>query len=90
MFDKLKPLPADAIIGIMAMFRTDQSEKKVDDTGHTPILGCVKRAEQEVLAREDTKTYVAIAGNPAFNFNCRTNASGSGKLSHTAGKKVPR
>ena len=75
MFDKLKPLPADAIIGIMAMFRTDQSEKKVDlsvgvyqdDTGHTPILGCVKRAEEEVLAREDTKAYVAIAGNPAFN-----------------------
>jgi aspartate aminotransferase len=74
-FDKLKPLPADAIIGIMAMFRTDQSEKKVDlsvgvyqdDHGRTPILECVKRAERQVLEGEDTKSYVAIAGNPGFN-----------------------
>lgn len=74
-FDKLKPLPADAIIGIMAMFRTDQSDKKVDlsvgvyqdDSGRTPILDCVKRAERQVLDGEETKSYVAIAGNPGFN-----------------------
>jgi aspartate aminotransferase len=74
-FDKLKPLPADAIIGIMAMFRADPSERKIDlsvgvyqdDAGRTPILECVKQAEKQVLDAEDTKTYVAIAGNSGFN-----------------------
>ncbi len=75
MFSKLKPLPPDAIIGIMAMFRADQSPSKVDlsvgvyqdDSGRTPVLDCVKRAEQQVFDHEDTKSYVAIAGNAAYN-----------------------
>lgn len=75
MFQKLKPLPPDAIIGIMAMFRADQSPNKVDlsvgvyqdDAGRTPVLECVKRAERELLDSEDTKSYVAIAGNARYN-----------------------
>lgn len=75
MFNKLKPLPPDAIIGIMAMFRADPSSRKVDlsvgvyqdGSGRTPVLECVKKAERQVLEAEDTKTYVAIAGNAAYN-----------------------
>jgi aspartate aminotransferase len=74
-FETLKPLPPDAIIGIMALFRADPAPDKVDlsvgvyqdETGHTPVLECVKRAERELLEAEDTKTYVAIAGNADFN-----------------------
>lgn len=74
MFNSLEKLPSDAIIGIMALFRADQDPRKVDlsvgvyqdESGNTPVLECVKRAEQELLAAETTKTYVAIAGNAGF------------------------
>ncbi|HEX7082217.1 MAG TPA: amino acid aminotransferase [Gammaproteobacteria bacterium] len=75
MFQSLKPLPPDAILGIMALFRADTDPRKIDlsvgvyqdDAGRTPILECVKRAERAVLEHQGTKTYVAIAGNAGFN-----------------------
>jgi aspartate aminotransferase len=74
-FETLKPLPADAILGIMALFRADTTPGKIDlsvgvyqdEQGRTPVLRSVKRAEQAVLAAQDSKTYVAIAGNAGFN-----------------------
>jgi aspartate aminotransferase len=74
-FEPLKPLPADAILGIMTLFRADTNPAKVDlsvgvyqdDDGLTPVLECVRRAEQQLLAEQRTKTYVAIAGNAGFN-----------------------
>jgi aspartate aminotransferase len=75
MFESLQPLPADAILGIMTLFRADQDPRKVDlsvgvyqdEAGRTPVLECVKRAEHDMLAEQQTKTYVAIAGNAGFN-----------------------
>ena len=75
MFEPLKPLPPDAILGIMTLFRADPDPRKIDlsvgvyqdESGRTPILDSVKRAERELLEAEDTKTYVAIAGNAGFN-----------------------
>ena len=74
-FENLEQLPADAIIGIMALSRADQSPNKVDlsvgvyqdETGTTPIMKCVRRAEQQVIDEQATKAYVAIAGNAGFN-----------------------
>jgi aspartate aminotransferase len=74
-FENLKPLPPDAILGIMTLFRADTAPLKVDlsvgvyqdDTGRTPVLESVRRAEQAVLAAQDSKTYVAISGNAGFN-----------------------
>jgi aspartate aminotransferase len=74
-FESLQPLPADAILGIMTLFRADQDPRKVDlsvgvyqdEAGRTPVLECVKRAEHDMLAEQQTKTYVAIAGNAGFN-----------------------
>lgn len=75
MFDQLKPVPPDAILGIMQMFRADNSPEKVDlsvgvyqdDDGNTPILDSVKQAEKLVYEAEQTKSYVAVAGNADFN-----------------------
>lgn len=75
MFENLQPLPADAIIGIMALFRADQSDNKVDlsvgvyqdDSGKTPILKSVREAERALIAAQQTKSYVGIAGNSGFN-----------------------
>jgi aspartate aminotransferase len=74
-FETLKPLPPDAILGIMTLFRADQHPGKIDlsvgvyqdEKGRTPVLESVKRAERAILEKQDTKTYVAIAGNPVFN-----------------------
>jgi aspartate aminotransferase len=70
--DRLKP---DAILGLMAQFRADPSPQKVDLgvgvfrdlNGNTPILECVRRAEQTVLKSQSTKSYVAAAGRAEFN-----------------------
>jgi aspartate aminotransferase len=74
-FETLKPLPSDAILGIMTLFRADRHPGKIDlsvgvyqdENGHTPVLQCVKRAERTIIDAQDSKTYVAIAGNAAFN-----------------------
>lgn len=75
MLERLDRLPPDPILGLMAAFRADTDPKKVDlgvgvyrdDQGDTPILKAVRQAEQAVLARQTTKSYVAAAGNPGFN-----------------------
>ena len=75
MFERLDRLPPDPILGLMAAFRADNDPRKVDlgvgvyrnDQGDTPILQAVRKAEQAVLARQGTKSYVAAAGNPGFN-----------------------
>ena len=75
MFERLDRLAPDPILGLMAAFRADTDPHKVDlgvgvyrnDQGDTPILQAVRKAEQAVLARQTTKSYVAAAGNPGFN-----------------------
>ncbi len=86
MFGTLKPLPPDAILGIMTLFRADTDPRKIDlsvgvyqdEKGRTPILDSVKRAERAVLEAEDTKSYVAIAGNAGFNRGMETLLFGEG------------
>ncbi len=75
MFETLTALPRDAILGIMALFREDQDPGKIDlsvgvyqdESGNTPILECVRRGERQLLEAQQTKSYVAIAGNAGFN-----------------------
>ena len=75
MFQQLKRLNPDAILGLMAKFRADPASQKVDLgvgvfrdlSGNTPILDCVRRAEQRVLAAQSTKSYVGAAGREEFN-----------------------
>jgi len=75
LFQQLKQLSSDSILGLMAKYRADASTDKVDlgvgvyrDLhGNTPILECVRRAEKEVLAAQTTKSYVAAAGREEFN-----------------------
>jgi aspartate aminotransferase len=75
MLERLERLPTDPILGLMALYRADTDPRKVDlgvgvyrdDRGSTPVLSAVRRAEQAVLARQSTKSYVAAAGNAGFN-----------------------
>jgi aspartate aminotransferase len=74
MLTHLTPQPADKIIELMKLFREDPRTDKIDlgvgvykdATGHTPIMRAVKAAEKQLWEAETTKTYVALAGDPAF------------------------
>ncbi len=75
MLERLERLPTDPILGLMALFRADVDPRKVDlgvgvyrdDEGETPVLPAVRRAEQNVLGRQTTKSYVSAVGNAPFN-----------------------
>src|SRR5258708_22727218 len=75
MLERLERLATDPILGLMGLYRADTDPRKVDlgvgvyrnDLGETPILGAVRRAEQVVLGRQATKSYVAPVGNAGFN-----------------------
>ena len=57
MFQSLKPLPADPILGLMAAYRADTNPKKIDlgigvykdEKGNTPVMTSVKKAEDMIL-----------------------------------------
>lgn len=75
MLETLARVPPDPILGVSAAYQKDDSPLKVDlgvgvykdDAGKTPIPRAVKRAEQDMLAEQTTKTYLSPIGNPAFN-----------------------
>lgn len=75
MFSGLKPRPADPILGLSIKFKADSHPNKIDlgagiykdDLGHTPILACVKTAEQHRVDNEASKAYINSAGSPLFN-----------------------
>jgi len=75
MFFELAPAVPDPILGLMAAFKADPRPHKIDlgvgvykdEAGHTPVLEAVKRAEALRLEREDSKTYIGMAGDPGFN-----------------------
>ena len=75
MFDQLKDQPADKILSLMAAFRADPREGKIDlgvgvykdADGRTPVMRAVREAERRIWDEETTKTYTALAGDPAFS-----------------------
>ncbi len=96
MFESMQPLPPDAILGIMTLFRADPHPGKIDlsvgvyqdDAGRTPVLDSVRRAEQAIVAEQDTKTYVAIAGNAEFNRGIEQLVFGAGHPALRDGRVV--
>jgi aspartate aminotransferase len=75
MLDQLKDQPADKILSLMAAFRADPREGKIDlgvgvykdPEGRTPVMRAVREAERRIWEGETTKTYTALAGDPAFS-----------------------
>jgi aromatic-amino-acid transaminase len=75
MLEHLKDQPADKILALMAAFRADPRDDKVDlgvgvykdATGNTPVMRAVKEAERRLVAEQTTKAYTGLAGDPAFS-----------------------
>ena len=74
MFETLEMAPPDAILGLAEAFRNDSNPDKINlsvgvyknQQGITPILDCVKAAEQKLLAEETQKSYLSIDGSPQY------------------------
>jgi aspartate aminotransferase len=74
MLDAVRPLPPDAILGLIGAYQRDPNPHKIDlgagvyrnADGETPIVGAVRTAEARLLADQRTKSYVAPPGDPAF------------------------
>ncbi len=66
MFERLDMAPPDPILGIGEAFKKDPNPNKInlsigvycDESGKTPVLNSVKKAEERILATESTKNYV--------------------------------
>lgn len=75
LFNQFEQLPPDPILGMANAFREDKSPDKVnlgigvycDEHGNSPVLACVKAAEEQLYKQQKTKTYLSPAGNPAYN-----------------------
>ncbi|MCT4556008.1 MAG: aspartate/tyrosine/aromatic aminotransferase [Pelagimonas sp.] len=75
MFESLKEQPADKILALMAAYREDPRETKIDlgvgvykdAEGKTPVMRAIKAAEQKVWETQDSKSYVGLAGDAAFS-----------------------
>lgn len=75
MFEQLKAVPPDPILGILAAFAADPNPKKIDlgigvyrdEAGNTPMLQCVAEAEKIMIAAQTSKSYLGPPGVPGFN-----------------------
>ena len=75
MFSHLTAQPKDKILALMAAYREDPRDTKVDlgvgvykdASGNTPMMRAVKAAERKLVAEQESKSYVGLAGDPAFS-----------------------
>lgn len=74
MFEKLQQIPADPLLGIMEKFRKETNPQKIDlgvgvykdELGQTPVLKCLKKAEQKLVDEQGSKAYIGPLGNQKF------------------------
>lgn len=75
MFSNLKEHPADKILALMQLYKDDPRPIKIDlgvgvyknAEGVTPVMRAVKAAERKLVEEQTTKSYVGLAGDPAFS-----------------------
>lgn len=95
MFEHLKALPADPILGLNQTFQQDSNPDKINLSvgvyqnaqGLTPVFTAVKKAEKELLELQKTKSYAPQAGDPAF-VEHSTNLLLGSDLAQALGDKV--
>ncbi|MFZ9136029.1 MAG: aminotransferase class I/II-fold pyridoxal phosphate-dependent enzyme, partial [Candidatus Puniceispirillaceae bacterium] len=79
MFEKFQPAKADPILGLSKLFQADPRAEKIDlgvgvykdDSGITPVMTAVKKAEARLLQEQNSKAYVSLAGAELFRDQMR-------------------
>ena len=75
LFSAVEMAPRDPILGLNEQFAADQSPIKVnlgvgvyfDDNGKLPLLECVQKAEQAMMAKPTARGYLPIDGIAAYD-----------------------
>ncbi len=96
MFDTLEMAPPDPILGLNDAFKKDPNPEKInlgvgvfqDESGKTPTLECVLRAEQRLVEKPSPKTYLPIEGSPEYGRHVRTLLFGADDKRVTDGRAV--
>ncbi len=74
MFENLQAAPADPLLGLIARYQQDPRPQKIDlgvgvyktEEGTTPVLECVKAAEQHLVQHQMSKSYLGPRGDALF------------------------
>ncbi|MBT0726941.1 amino acid aminotransferase [Rosenbergiella australiborealis] len=74
MFESIPAAPADPILGLADLYKSDLRPNKInlgigvykDETGLTPVMISVKKAEQQLLETETSKNYLSIEGYASY------------------------
>lgn len=74
-FNAINALPDDPILNLSRQYREDARAHKIDvgvgiyqnAAGETPVMRAVKAAEHTLWSDQDSKKYLGLAGNEAFN-----------------------
>ena len=74
LLDRLEDQPPDSLIALIALADADPRPAKIDvgvgvyrdAAGNTPILKCVKAAEQRLVETQETKSYIGSQGDVRF------------------------
>lgn len=74
MFENLTPQPADKILALMQEYKADTRETKIDlgvgvyknAQGQTPVMRAIKAAEKNIWEKQQSKSYVGLAGDATF------------------------
>lgn len=96
MFQSLKSLPPDPILGLTAAFKQENNPNKVDlgigvykdEQGNTPVMTAVKQAEQAILNSQLTKAYLGPMGSPEYNSAIAKLILGKDLLDNLGGRRV--
>ncbi len=96
LISNLSLLPPDALLGLMAAYKEDSRENKVDlgvgiykdDAGRTPVLRAVKAAEEVLLTTENSKAYEGPRGNQLFDNAVEIQLYGENSSTRSLGRVV--
>jgi len=74
LLDGLASQPADALLGIIALFNADPRADRIDlgvgvmrgEDGRTRVMAAVKAAEARLLAEQESKAYLGPEGDAAY------------------------
>ncbi len=80
MFQSIERRPPDPILGLSTAFKKDTNPNKIDlgvgvykdESGKTPVVSAIKKAEKLLWETEDSKSYIAQAGPEGFNSHMAT------------------
>jgi len=74
MFNQLQSVPPDALLKLIVQYGQDSNPNKVDlgvgvyknESGQTPIMQAVSKAEHIILEQQQTKSYIGPAGSQLY------------------------